>query len=228
VRSLDEAKDEIEATRKYVEIVTVNDHSAANATEATPTGTTAPLAGLSFVFTGTLATIRRAEAERMVKDRGGLVQDHVTKNLHYLVVGAQRTDARSSKEKMAEKLIESGAPIQVIGEKDFIAMINAADERAKSGAIAARDEHINDGVFSVPSAQTARAHSEPVTPEVKPLTLTSPTAHRSTPTRSMATGHPTKPGPSESEPSAPPAIQAPREFDHASNATNGQRDMGRE
>jgi hypothetical protein len=113
----------------------------------------------------------------------------------------------------------------VIGEKDFIAMINAADERAKSGAIAARDEHINDGVFSVPSAQTTRAHPEPVTPEVKPLTLTSPTAHRSTPTRSMATGHPTKPGPSESEPRA---IQAPREFDHASNATNGQRDMGRE
>ncbi len=132
VKSLREAKDEIEAARTHVEIVALTDRPAASAAEATRSGGVATLAGLSFVFTGSLATMRRAEAERMVKDRGAVAQDNVTKNLSYLVVGEQRTDEKSSKEKIAEKFIESGSSLKIISEKDFAAMVKEADARAAS------------------------------------------------------------------------------------------------
>ncbi|MFO0557720.1 MAG: NAD-dependent DNA ligase LigA [Polyangiales bacterium] len=185
VRSLKEAKDEIEEARKHVEIVALTDRPAASAAEATRTGGAATLAGLSFVFTGSLATMRRAEAERMVKDRGGLAQDNVTKNLSYLVVGEQRTDEKSSKEKIAEKFIEAGASIEVISEKAFVAMVKEADERAKTGASVAVPEVIDDDGPAV-----APAHKEPArtahhaTPEAKPLTLASPAAPKPAPTKS--------------------------------------------
>jgi hypothetical protein len=68
----------------------------------------------------------------MVKDRGAVAQDNVTKNLSYLVVGEQRTDEKSSKEKIAEKFIESGSGLKIISEKDFAAMVKEADARAAS------------------------------------------------------------------------------------------------
>lgn len=132
VRSLKEAKDEIEEARKHVEIVALTDRPAASAAEATRSGLAATLAGLSFVFTGSLATLRRAEAERMVKDRGAIAAENVTRALRYLVVGEQRTEEKSSKEKLAEKLIEAGAPLEIISEKAFLAMVKAADERGAS------------------------------------------------------------------------------------------------
>lgn len=45
------------------------------------------IAGKTFLFTGTLTTMTRAEAERAVKARGGTVLSGVTDQLDYLVVG---------------------------------------------------------------------------------------------------------------------------------------------
>jgi DNA ligase (NAD+) len=130
-------REEILETSKHVELVALSDRPAASAAEMTRHGALATLAGLSFVFTGSLATMKRAEAERMVKDRGAIAADTVTKQLHYLVVGGQRTEEKSSKEKLADKWIEQGAKLQVIDEKTFLAMVREADDRAKSGEIAA-------------------------------------------------------------------------------------------
>ncbi len=56
----------------------------------------APLAGLTFVLTGTLSQPRNAFAER-IKAAGGVVQDAVSRHTRYLVAGADAGSAKVSK-----------------------------------------------------------------------------------------------------------------------------------
>jgi DNA ligase (NAD+) len=84
--------------------------------------TTAPvidgnLAGLNFLFTGTLTQLKRSEAESMVEARGGHILSGVSSKLNYLVVGE---DAGSKLEK-AKKI----ASIKIISESDFEALIQS-------------------------------------------------------------------------------------------------------
>lgn len=58
------------------------------------------LSGKTFLFTGTLSQLKRADAEAMVEERGGSIVGSVSSKLNYLVVG---TDAGSKLEK-AKKL----------------------------------------------------------------------------------------------------------------------------
>ena len=73
------------------------------------------LAGLNFLFTGTLIQLKRTEAEAMVESRGGHILGGVSSKLNYLVVGE---DAGSKLEK-AKKI----ASIKIITEADFIDLI---------------------------------------------------------------------------------------------------------
>ena len=73
------------------------------------------LAGKSFCFTGELS-IKRADAEKMVKDNGGSIKSSVTKDLSYLVTND--TSSGSSKNVKAAKL---GIP--VIDEKEFLQLL---------------------------------------------------------------------------------------------------------
>lgn len=73
------------------------------------------LAGKSFCFTGELS-IKRADAEKMVKDNGGSIKSSVTKDLSYLVTND--TSSGSSKNVKADKL---GIP--VIDEKEFLQLL---------------------------------------------------------------------------------------------------------
>lgn len=63
-----------------------------------------PLAGLSFVVTGTLPTFSREEVKDFIETRGGKVTDSVSKKTSYLVVG----DNAGSK---LDKAQELGIPI---------------------------------------------------------------------------------------------------------------------
>lgn len=74
------------------------------------------LAGKSFCFTGELVTMKRADAEQLVKQNGGSCKSSVTKDLSYLVTND--TSSGSSKNQKAAKF---GVP--VIDEKQFLAMI---------------------------------------------------------------------------------------------------------
>jgi DNA ligase (NAD+) len=74
------------------------------------------LAGQTFLFTGTLAKLKRSDAETLAEAKGGIIVSGVSAKLNYLVVGE---DAGSKLEK-AKKI----NTIKVISEDDFLALIN--------------------------------------------------------------------------------------------------------
>ena len=73
------------------------------------------LSGKSFCFTGELNTMKRNDAEQLVKKLGGTTKSSVTKDLTYLVTND--TTSGSSKN---EKARQFGIP--VIDEKEFLAL----------------------------------------------------------------------------------------------------------
>ena len=74
------------------------------------------LAGKSFCFTGELVTMKRQDAEQLVKQNGGMCKSSVTKDLTYLVTND--TTSGSSKNVKAASL---GIP--VITEEQFLQLI---------------------------------------------------------------------------------------------------------
>jgi len=74
------------------------------------------LAGQTFLFTGTLPTLKRSDAEAMVEKNGGQILGGVSAKLNYLVVGE---DAGSKLDK-AKKL----NTVKIISEADFLKMVN--------------------------------------------------------------------------------------------------------
>lgn len=75
------------------------------------------LAGQTFLFTGTLAKLKRNEAEALAEDQGGIIVSGVSAKLNYLVVGA---DAGSKLEK-AKKI----NTVKIISEDEFLQLIEA-------------------------------------------------------------------------------------------------------
>ena len=74
------------------------------------------LSGKSFCFTGELKTMKRNDAQNLVKEKGGLVKSSVVKGLSYLVTND--TSSGSSKNR---KAVELG--ITIINEEDFLKLL---------------------------------------------------------------------------------------------------------
>jgi DNA ligase (NAD+) len=79
-------------------------------------GTGGNLHGQTFLFTGSLTTLKRSEAEERVEKNGGKIMGSVSSKLNYLVVGE---DAGSKLEK-AKKI----PSIKILTEPQFIQFIN--------------------------------------------------------------------------------------------------------
>jgi DNA ligase (NAD+) len=73
------------------------------------------LEGITFLFTGTMPTLKRGDAEEMVEQNGGKILGGVSSKLNYLVVGE---DAGSKLEKA--KKINS---VKIISESEFLKML---------------------------------------------------------------------------------------------------------
>jgi len=73
------------------------------------------MAGLTFLFTGTLNRLKRQDAEALVEQHGGKILGGVSAKLNYLVVGE---DAGSKLEK-AKKL----GTVRIISENEFLEMM---------------------------------------------------------------------------------------------------------
>ncbi len=118
VRSLSDAKPDIEALLAHVKLTAPDKQASAEG---------GPLAGKSFVFTGKMATLERKAAEAVVKRLGGTSLDAVSKQLTFLVVGDKKTPEKSTKQKAAEKLVGQGVAIKVITESEFLEMVREAE-----------------------------------------------------------------------------------------------------
>ncbi|HNX43333.1 MAG TPA: exonuclease domain-containing protein [Bacteroidales bacterium] len=81
--------------------------------------------GRTVVFTGTLSSMIRTEAQQIIADIGGINGNSVTKDTDFLVVGQQDyrvvgEDGMSNKQEKAVKLIEKGSTLEIISEDDFL------------------------------------------------------------------------------------------------------------
>lgn len=79
----------------------------------------------SFCFTGKLAELKRTQAEREVRARDGYSQKVINNELTYLVLGSipptgWKHGNYGNKIVKAKQLIENGADLKIISEKDFM------------------------------------------------------------------------------------------------------------
>lgn len=82
----------------------------------------------NVVFTGTLSSMKRAEAQLLIADIGGYNQNSINKETNFLIVGQQDfrivgEDGMSSKQEKAIKMIEKGALLEILSEDDFLQSI---------------------------------------------------------------------------------------------------------
>ncbi|MCX7991740.1 MAG: NAD-dependent DNA ligase LigA [Proteobacteria bacterium] len=82
--------------------------------------------GKSVVFTGTLSSMPRGEAKKLVEKQGGIVKSSVTKDLDYLIVG----------EEPGSKLdVAKGLNIKILSEEEFIKLIKKEEENKVTGRL---------------------------------------------------------------------------------------------
>lgn len=79
----------------------------------------------TVVFTGTLASMTRKQAQALVRSLGGQVQSSVSKKTTILVIGKSNLDlfeqdSRSLKLKHAANLQNKGFLLKKLGEEEFI------------------------------------------------------------------------------------------------------------
>lgn len=88
-----------------------------------------PLSGKKVLFTGTMESMPRKEAQKAVMARGGTCPSAVVRDLDYLVIGdadMEKFDEgwRTSKLKKAESYNGDGSSIEIIKESSFLALLN--------------------------------------------------------------------------------------------------------
>jgi len=81
------------------------------------------IAGKSFCFTGELNSMKRSEAENLVREKGGFVKSAVTRDLNFLVTN----DVASGSEKNKKAREYS---ISIIDEAEFLAMVRKETQHA--------------------------------------------------------------------------------------------------
>ncbi len=84
------------------------------------------LEGKTVAFTG-LLSIRRFDAEILVRQAGTSISDHVTPRVNVIIQGRRSHDYvtrhKGSKLRAAEKLIRQGIPISIISEPEFFNLV---------------------------------------------------------------------------------------------------------
>lgn len=88
-----------------------------------------PFYNADVVFTGKLQTMTRGQASKKVINCGGHCKNSVTQSTNYLVIGAHNLTNfaeifTSTKMQKTEELINKGYPIKILGENEFLRMLN--------------------------------------------------------------------------------------------------------
>jgi DNA ligase (NAD+) len=106
----------IEAVRPEMQRLLDEGHVRITAKGASGEGEALPLQGMTFCFTGTMNRLKRADAERLVRENGGEARTSVSAELSRLV-----TNDPGSGSSKARKARELGIPM--ISEDEFLAML---------------------------------------------------------------------------------------------------------
>jgi DNA ligase (NAD+) len=77
----------------------------------------AGLAGLSFVLTGTLATLSRDEAAALIESHGGKVASSVSKKTSYVIAGEAAGSKREKAEALGLTIVDEAGLLALIAEK---------------------------------------------------------------------------------------------------------------
>ena len=80
-----------------------------------------PLAGQTFVVTGTLAGFSRTEAQSKIKDLGGKITSSVTKNTDYLVVGESPGSKLAAAERLGTQVLDEERFIEFLANPPLVA-----------------------------------------------------------------------------------------------------------
>ena len=138
--------------------------------EAEPVVGAQPLAGLTFVITGTLPTMSRNEAKEFIQARGGKVAGSVSKNTSYLVAGENAGSKLAKATQLGIPVIDDYAP----NPTELKAALAAARGRAPRGvdrvvAVPTHGRHMRRRGFALTEALAFEAGlvlSRPTLPEV--------------------------------------------------------------
>ncbi|KPK47894.1 MAG: hypothetical protein AMJ77_01675 [Dehalococcoidia bacterium SM23_28_2] len=84
------------------------------AEEVAPAPAEGPLAGLTFVLTGTLASMPRSKAEELIRQLGGAAGDSVTKKTDYLVVGESPGTKLQKAERYGTRLLSEQELLELL------------------------------------------------------------------------------------------------------------------
>jgi serine/threonine protein kinase len=94
------------------------------------------LEGKTVAFTGPLS-IRRFDAEILVRQAGASISDHVTARVNVIVQGRRSHDYvmrhKGAKLRAAEKLIRQGVPISIISEPEFFKLVWQVRPKSRPG-----------------------------------------------------------------------------------------------
>ena len=74
-----------------------------------------PLAGMTFVLTGTLPTLSRDEAKAKIEAAGGKVAGSVSRKTHYVVAGDEAGSKLDKAKELGIKVIDEAALIEMLG-----------------------------------------------------------------------------------------------------------------
>ena len=88
--------------------------------EGAGAGLDLPLAGLSFVLTGTLSSLSRSQAEKRVKELGGATSPGVTKKTSYLVVGLDPGSKIENAQRLGTELLDEDGFLRLLGDQSGV------------------------------------------------------------------------------------------------------------
>lgn len=166
-------------TRAFVpaDFAPKSDAPAAKGKAPSAAAASVDLKGASFVFTGKLATMTRAEAEKKVTAANGVNYDAVSSKLHYLVIGDEGSPLygagkKGTKQLKAEQInAGGGGNVKIISETAFLKMLAGEQQEASSDATRAGLERLwqmatAPGAADAPVAAFARKYIKRHHPDI--------------------------------------------------------------
>ncbi|MBC8279979.1 MAG: NAD-dependent DNA ligase LigA, partial [Chloroflexi bacterium] len=91
-----------------------------------------PLAGQTFVVTGTLAGFSRSEAQSRIKDLGGKITSSVTKNTDYVVVGESPGSKLAAAERLGTEVLDEEKFVEFLANPPLV--VSEIEESGESGS----------------------------------------------------------------------------------------------